>query len=256
MKRICLIIAITIAMTTMILGQRSTTSNPGNIQLNNGATTNININGAFTSGSFPTIFFNDPSLTMTDFSGDPRISLFGGQFFDPEVPLLSLTGTVPFGESKYFMRITNDQFNDYWNVGLQPDDFGSSLLFNYNDGNSFTATATINTGGVFVSSDKKLKQNIITVNSALQSLMSVNPTHYNRKQNPTKGEYGFIAQEIEKIYPEMVMTVNTEDGVQYLMNYQQMIPILTKAIQEQQELISEQSTLIENLNTRIDILEN
>ena len=47
-------------------------------------------------------------------------------------------------------------------------------------------------------------------------------------------KYGFVAQELEKIFPNVVYTMSTGEKA---IAYQELIPILVSAIQEQQELI-------------------
>lgn len=92
-------------------------------------------------------------------------------------------------------------------------------------------------------SDKRLKKNIMPVNDALESLGKLNiyTYEYNAPKNYTaflpKGiHYGFMAQELKEIYPSFVHLNN--DGY-YSVNYQEMIPLLAKGIQEQQTQIEE-----------------
>jgi hypothetical protein len=73
--------------------------------------------------------------------------------------------------------------------------------------------------------------------------------------NLAKGtQFGFVAQELETVFPELVEDgaapgVNREDVINYKgVNYIGMVPVLTKAIQEQQTLINE-------LKKRIEMLE-
>lgn len=66
-------------------------------------------------------------------------------------------------------------------------------------------------------------------------------------------EYGFLAQELEKLLPELV---GYDTNGQYLMvAYYQMIPILVTAIKEQQSIIKNQDTLIINQEKRLDEIE-
>ena len=81
----------------------------------------------------------------------------------------------------------------------------------------------------------------------------------------TQKEYGFIAQEVDKILPEIVREkgLNTNGGVELkaneipndkietfsVMDYTRIIPILTQALKEQQ-------AIIEALEKRIEALEN
>jgi len=65
-------------------------------------------------------------------------------------------------------------------------------------------------------------------------------------------QYGFVAQELEKILPSLVVdnTISGKDGTNYKgINHQQLVPILTQAIKE---LSKENDTLQE----QVDSLEN
>jgi hypothetical protein len=90
-------------------------------------------------------------------------------------------------------------------------------------------------------SDKRLKKNIQPLNNVLASLLNLNTYtfEYNRSQFPNYGlpkgyHFGFMAQELQKDFPNVV--VPFRDGY-FAVNYTEMIPVLTKAIQEQQKEI-------------------
>ena len=97
-------------------------------------------------------------------------------------------------------------------------------------------------------SDIRLKQDIEPTDKGLDAVMELNPVSYRFIANAEseKKSYGFIAQEIEKVIPDVVGT--RHDGMKVL-NYNDLISVLTKAIQEQQ-------IIIEELNQRLIKLEN
>jgi hypothetical protein len=80
-------------------------------------------------------------------------------------------------------------------------------------------------------SDERLKTNITDLTSdTLTKLQNVRTVSYNWLQNPNSPlQIGFLAQNLEQYFPEMVMTDPTGKKQVY---YSQMTPILTKAIQE------------------------
>ena len=89
--------------------------------------------------------------------------------------------------------------------------------------------------------------------------MQLNPVHYNKKNSIeatsySKTENGFIAQEIQKVLPFIVQEGTDKDKL-LSVDYNSIIPILTKAIQEQQSQIVEQHKLNEEQNKKIDRLE-
>ena len=59
-------------------------------------------------------------------------------------------------------------------------------------------------------------------------------------------DVGLIAQEVEKVLPEIVIT--REDGIKAI-QYEKVVPLLVEAIKEQQ-------TLIEDLSNRLKVLED
>ena len=84
-------------------------------------------------------------------------------------------------------------------------------------------------------SDRKLKDNIKSLeNNTLEKVLQLNPVRFTLKDDAEKKEkIGFIAQEVEALYPEYVMVSVDNDGeeTRYL-DYSQMVSILCKAIQE------------------------
>ena len=111
-----------------------------------------------------------------------------------------------------------------------------------------TTGCTLATGGTIAcSSDVRLKKNIENISYGLTTLMSLRPVLYNwnYESDDAVKNLGFIAQEVEALVPKLIST--DTDGMKSL-NTTGMIPILTKAIQEQQ-------VQIKKLELRIKILE-
>jgi len=108
------------------------------------------------------------------------------------------------------------------------------------------------------SSDMRFKKNISTVSGALEKLSKLNPVNYNWRQDEFKNkgfndkkQWGFIAQEVEKVMPELV-GVDKDD---YLtLNYTGFVPLLTKAMQEQQTEIDNQQKEIDELKAQLEMI--
>ena len=84
-------------------------------------------------------------------------------------------------------------------------------------------------------SDRKLKENITSLeNDTLEKVMQLNPVRFTLKDDIEKKErIGFIAQEVEALYPEYVtVSVDNEGEETRYLDYSQMVSILCKAIQE------------------------
>ena len=121
-------------------------------------------------------------------------------------------------------------------------------------GYNVTATGTgelYNSGNIkglsFIStSDKRVKQNISPFSGALSKVMLLSPKtyFYNAQAFPRfeaekdKPQIGFIAQEVEAIFPEMVTTDGDEVGLKGV-RYGQLTAVLVQAIKEQQGMIEE-----------------
>ena len=115
-------------------------------------------------------------------------------------------------------------------------------------------------------SDERIKENITPLGNVLSDVMDMRCVKYNLKSgDPSQTKIGFIAQDWQSSFPEVVdedqNTVIESDGtigpieesestdVVKAIAYTETIPVLLKAIQEQQ-------ALIETLTTRITALED
>jgi hypothetical protein len=96
-------------------------------------------------------------------------------------------------------------------------------------------------------SDGTLKNVTSKVTDGLNKVISMNPVYYSWKESEdNKQHIGFIAQEMEKIEP----TVVEQNGGLYGINYTELIPVLTAAIQEQQIIINDLKARIETLEAK------
>jgi hypothetical protein len=91
-------------------------------------------------------------------------------------------------------------------------------------------------------SDEYLKENIITMlNEKTNKLMDIRPTQFSLKSDPEKNvHYGFIAQEFEQYFPELVVgkpdkTMKNLKAINYL----EIIPLLVHKMQLMQNEIDE-----------------
>lgn len=98
--------------------------------------------------------------------------------------------------------------------------------------NSGNVTAT---GDVTAYSDARIKTNIKTYENALEKVLQLRGVTYNRTDNDDHSEkIGVIAQEIEKIIPQVVS--KQEDGL-LTVSYGNIVGVLIEAIKEQQKEI-------------------
>jgi hypothetical protein len=162
-----------------------------------------------------------------------------------------------------------DTYNDGWGVGFeasafqnvdgtQTDNFpyakglkSSSNMgvyvngteeFRFETDGDFHADADVIAYSTSVGSDRKLKKNIKDTPYGLSDVMKMRAVEFDWKEK-RKGvhDIGVIAQEVEKIIPEVVKEVNDlkSDETHKVVDYAKLSSVLIKAIQEQQEQINE-----------------
>ncbi len=122
----------------------------------------------------------------------------------------------------------------------------------------FTTSGSVTAASYITSSDLRLKSNISPLANSLATVMQLNPVHYMKKGSLastgyTREENGFIAQEIQKILP-FIVTEGTDENKLLSVDYNSFIPMLTKAIQEQQKQIEDQNAKIAAQQKQIEEL--
>ncbi len=105
---------------------------------------------------------------------------------------------------------------------------------------------TLATGGtISCTSDIRLKKNVDDVSYGLDTIMDLRPVSFDWKGgNSAFKNLGFIAQEVETIIPNLV-SIDQDNGYKQL-NTTGLIPVLTKAIQQQQSQIT---SLAQNISS-------
>jgi hypothetical protein len=113
-----------------------------------------------------------------------------------------------------------------------------------------TPAGVFDISGVYTASDARLKEGIQPLTAgALQKLLALQPVQYSYL-NQREVLPGLIAQDVQKVLPELVKTVSPHHGKEaYLtVNYTALTPLLVKAMQEQQtqlELLKNQNAALE-----------
>jgi hypothetical protein len=136
---------------------------------------------------------------------------------------------------------------------------GSSTNFWFNYNGTLDAWITSGTGAYNAVSDQRLKSNIRPMESILDKVMQLNVSRYEyNRNNPNKIQsIGFLAQQVEPLFPEVVSKQvmedpNSEMKEVYGMDYAGMSVIAIKAIQEQQKIIEQLTKRIEELEAKSD----
>lgn len=104
-------------------------------------------------------------------------------------------------------------------------------------------------------SDSRIKKNIVNSNYGLATVLKLRPVEYNLTSNDLK-QVGFIAQEVQKLVPEVVTGKEGDlsKGEVLGITYSNLVPVLTKAIQEQQKQIEDQNSKIAAQQKQIEEL--
>jgi hypothetical protein len=170
-------------------------------------------------------------------------------------------GQVCFNSTEIATASPTCGFNPNSNTGAElfytrPSSFtgtGNSIL-NYHNGSYIGGINTSTSATIFLtSSDYRLKENIKPLENGLDRVSNLKPVQFDWKVDGKSSE-GFIAHEAQEIFPDAVSGEKDDEKMQ-AMDYGRITPLLVKAIQEQQELIETQQTIINDLKSRIETLE-
>jgi hypothetical protein len=137
-----------------------------------------------------------------------------------------------------------------WHSATTP--INGTLAFNVTSNGNVT-NANNSYGSI---SDIKLKENISDATPKLEKLNQVRVVNYNIKGD-TQKQIGVIAQELEEIFPSMVDESPDTDAegndlgtTTKAVKYSVFVPMLIKAIQEQQAIITDLKSRIEALEAK------
>ena len=95
-------------------------------------------------------------------------------------------------------------------------------------------------------SDSRLKENIVSCSPKLEDLLKVRVVNYTLKNSDSTKYIGVLAQELEDLFPELIIEDGTENRLKAV-KYSSLSIMLIKAFQEQQMLINNLITSLEEL---------
>jgi hypothetical protein len=172
----------------------------------------------------------------------------------PSITVMNENSTGDTKQSQFRLHGCNVSYNSYPSTG--GSDFGCSMYID---------------GTYQVSSDRRFKTNITTIDNALDKVMSLSGKRYQllnsdgsiRTAVSTNDyKYGFIAQDLEALGLDETFIHYTEedDGTEgynkaYSVDYDSFIPLLVNAIKEQNVIINTMRDQLENERSRNDALE-
>jgi hypothetical protein len=230
------------------------------IKLNAGGASYVQ-GGSFTVGNSNTFYVGSSASTRIEVSPDVMLATYGTS----EKWKLSRDGWVSGGSAigvgsgtTFSMVGSNAAGNALYLSANGTFGAGSAMMTIDSSGNIGAPSGT----NIYNASDLRLKQNISSISGSLSKVLDLNPVSFNWISGFSEAEedkelLGFIAQEVQIVIPQAVESfsnnsLNISGSIidsPLRVNEKFLIPVLTKAIQEQQ-------TIIDGLLARIEALEN
>ena len=101
--------------------------------------------------------------------------------------------------------------------------------------------------GIYTGSDKRFKSNIRALNNPIEKLKNIQGKKYENKRTGAT-DIGVIAQNLKEVFPELVQEMPYKDGqTRFVVNYQGLIPVLLEATKQQQEIIEELQSKVDEI---------
>ena len=172
---------------------------------------------------------------FVDISGDLRVD--NGSNSSPSVTFNSDTDTG------FFRQASNT-------IGVAT---GGAEDFRFTSNGTFHADADVIAFSSTIS-DKRLKTKIEPLNNSIKIINSLNGIKYEYNSKPGEKHFGFIAQDVEKILPELVHehTLLKEGDKKYkTLRQEEIIPHLVEGMKTQQKEINELKSTIDELKELI-----
>ena len=201
-----------------------------------------------TNGQFGTI--TNHSLQFFTNNGSPQMTILpsgkvGIMTTTPSSDLTVQQSSQAYPINNAGVRLERQTTTDHWDFGT---DLGGDLDFTFN---GVIKMYIRDTDGVHVTaSDFRLKKDIQSLGEVLPLVMKLSAKTYHYRDNPVDAPlaYGFIAQEVEKLFPDFV-TSKGVDGIKAL-SYQNLGVVAIKAMQEQQVGLNDLLKEIETLENK------
>ncbi|SDM95950.1 Chaperone of endosialidase, partial [Daejeonella rubra] len=163
----------------------------------------------------------------------------------------TVTGNTPYWNGTAWVVSSGNIYNAGTNVGIGMTPSGSY---------KFEVNGKVKSTGINETSDVRWKKDILTVENALTKVEALRGVNYNwrtdefpDKNFETERQLGLIAQEVEKVVPEVVRT--DSKGFKTV-EYSKLVALLLEAIKDQQKLINKQEADITALKSDADKMGN
>jgi len=189
------------------------------------------VGGEISAGGYLTI--GGGSTISGDLTVDGDLLVGGNISLDPASTLVASAGS--FGNIK--IAITDDNTIDTQSGNLKLSALSGSIV-EIQRNTDITGNLRV-TGDItaFWTSDERLKDNVTSIEDPLEKVISIsgNTFDWNEKSDKEGHDVGLIAQEIEKVLPEAVVT---RDNGYLAVDYHKVVPLLVEAIKELSSKVS------------------
>ena len=136
----------------------------------------------------------------------------------------------------------NDEYIDFSSDGQIQFKIDNVEDFRMSDGGTFHANADVVAYSSTVSSDERLKTNIVDTKYGLDHILKLESKEFDWKEKLNgRHDIGFIAQQVQEVIPELVKEVDGLNGEDphLTVDYAKVVPILVNAIKELKDEINE-----------------
>ena len=172
-------------------------------------------------------------------SGDLTLDVAGDIYLDADgAEVFIADGGTTIG------KLANDGATNFTIASIISD---KDILFQGSDGGSVITALTLDMSAagaatfnndVTAFSDERLKENIETIPNALDKVCQMRGVTFNRTDFDGEKQMGVIAQEVEKIIPEVVKEDDSEDKIKSVA-YGNMVGLLIEAIKDLKNEVDE-----------------
>jgi len=161
--------------------------------------------------------------------------------------------TLQVAGNNSVLRLQDMALGNYWEIYTEnrpPADIAGNLLFSPGPSGVYSFIQK-SSGNYFSSSDARLKKDVKTLSDVLDRVLQLRPVSYRFNSAPDSAPsvFGFIAQEVEPLFPEVV---GNHEGMKSLA-YSELVPVAIGAVQEMNRKLETQAKVC---YTRIQELES
>jgi hypothetical protein len=247
------------------------------IQLSDGAGRNVKLSSG-TSSSAPALgtYYSQDFLFYTNSTERARIDSsgslnVGGTGANNGGAILHAERSTSAVVGRFFATASSGYASDVLQaISNQGSNTSSTIFGAYYSGGATFAFRVRGDGKIYAqdttvqsASDARFKENIVNATEGLDVVSALRPVRFDIKEghgvSAKQNQLGFIAQEVQAVFPDAVDVWKESDDPEnpYLsLGSTALIPVLVKAIQEQQALITQQAATIADLVARVTALEN